>query len=441
MDRLDLLIIDDDEDFCLTLKEELQLPQLKISFCCSAQEALPTILRKVPSVILLDLILPDGHGMDILKQVREESPFCEVIILTGNATIQNAIECMKAGAYDFLLKPCRLEELELVVLRALEKAKLKQQASGMRYELSRTLARTDMIVADKKMKEILAFAEKVAIKDSSVLIRGETGVGKEVLARFIHDRSRRKNEVFVVMDCSLLEREFLHSEIFGHEKGAFTGALQRKQGLVELAHGGTLFVDEVGELDLSLQAKFLRFLETGKFRRLGGLQNLEVSVRMIIATNRPLEEMIQKGALREDLFYRLNVIPIVIPPLRERTDDIPALSRFFAKSFAKEDLSGEALKKIVQYTWPGNIRELKNVLERAAILAKQPIIQAEDIMISPSPVVIEEYLYRMEDMEKNVIQKALEICSGHRQKAADLLGIGERTLYRKIKKFHLEEKK
>ncbi len=441
MDKLDLLIIDDDEDFCLTLKEELQLPQLEISFCCSAQEALPLILQKLPSVILIDLILPDGHGMDILKQVREESPFCEVIILTGNATIQNAIECMKAGAYDFLLKPCRLEELEMVVLRALEKAKLKQQASGMRYELSRTLARTDMIVADKKMKEILAFAEKVAIKDSIVLIRGETGVGKEVLARFLHDRSHRKNEVFVVMDCSLLEREFLHSEIFGHEKGAFTGALQRKQGLVELAHGGTLFVDEVGELDLSLQAKFLRFLETGKFRRLGGLQNLEVSVRMIIATNRPLEEMIQKGALREDLFYRLNVIPIVIPPLRERSDDIPALSRFFAKSFAKEDLSAEALEKIVQYTWPGNIRELKNVLERAAILAKQPIIQAEDIMISPSPVTSEKFLYSMEDMEKNVIKKALEICSGHRQKAADLLGIGERTLYRKIKKFHLEEKK
>ena len=439
MDKLDVLIIDDDEDFCQTLRDELHLPQVKISYCCTIQEALPIILQKLPLALVVDLILPDGNGMEILKQVKEESLFCEVIILTGNATIHNAIEAMKAGAYDFLLKPSRLEELELVILRAIEKAKLKQQASGMRYELSRALPHGDLLVADRKMKDILAFAEEIAAKDSTILIQGETGVGKEVLARFIHNRSRRRHEVFVVIDCTLLERELLHSEIFGHEKGAFTGALQRKQGLVELAHGGTLFVDEIGELDLGLQAKFLRFLEINQFRRLGGLQNLEVNVRTIIATNQNLTEMVKKGTLREDLYYRLNVIPILIPPLRERPDDIPVLAAFFANSFGKEGLSEKAIKKLIQYHWPGNVRELKNIIERAAILAKSHVLQAEDIMVSNSSLPISASPLQLEDLEKITISKALKICSGHRQKAATLLGIGERTLYRKMKKFHLEE--
>lgn len=429
--REHLIFIDDDEDLVDSFLEAGFASSLIVHKATSLQKAKRQLSQFPPAVIILDLLLPDGHGLTLFEEIRECWPFCQVIVLSGHATVQDAIQAMKMGAFDFILKPCRLEEMEIIIQRALEKHRLLKQAEGLKHQLGPFLPQ-HIVMEDPATRRVFEAAKKVASTDSPVLILGETGVGKEILARWIHHHSLRKDNLFLVVDCSLLQREFLVSELFGHEKGAFTGAYKKKEGLVEMAHGGSLFLDEIGEMDIPLQTKLLRFLETGTYRRLGGTRDLQVSVRIIAASNRPLLKQVQDGTFRKDLYYRLCVFPLTLPPLRERPADILPLSEAFLSLWSKKTLSPEAKEKLLRYPWPGNIRELKNVLERSSILAEGKTIEPEHLLLE-----IPEAPLSSKTITLEILQDALQKTGGNRRKAAQLLKISERTLYRKIKEFGL----
>jgi len=421
-----ILIIEDDIDFQETIKESFE-KNFEVFSARSLKEAREIIYKSMFSVVILDLILPDGNGMELLKEIKENFPFTEVIVLTGYGTIKDAIEAVKVGAFNFLQKPIRLEELNLVVDKAIKNHHINKET----YTLKRQLGRfyPDFIVMeDEKTKEVFSLARKIKDTATPVLIIGETGTGKELLARYIHLSSPQRKNSFLVIDCSLLQKELLSSELFGHEKGSFTNAYTRKQGLVEIANNGTLFLDEISEMDFDLQAKFLRFLETGSFRRIGGLIDISVNVRIIAATNKDLGKMVEEGRFRKDLYFRLNIFPIIIPPLRERQKDIIPLAENFLKSFGKKGLTERAKEKLLNYTWPGNVRELKNIIERACILAENSFIAEEYLQLD-----VPKETKKLEEVERDYIMDCLKKFEGDKKKCAEYLGISLRTLYRKLK--------
>jgi DNA-binding NtrC family response regulator len=439
-----LLLVDDEESFRKLVGGELGRSGYAVETAGGVEEARRLLAQRSFHLVVLDVRMPDGSGLDLLREVREASPQTEVIMLTAYGTVQEAIRAMKEGAHDFLTKPCRLAELEAVLEKAVQKQALTRGHTAMAREIERLQPSERFIGSTAQVRELIHMVERVAGTDSTVLIRGESGVGKELVARDVHRHSRRSRQPFVVVDCASLHENLLQSELFGHEKGAYTGAIRLKHGLFEVADRGTIFLDEIAELTPQLQVKLLRVLETGTFRRVGGTADIRVDVRVITATNRSLESMMREGQFREDLYYRLNVFSIHIPPLRERKDDIPLLAEHFIHNSAIQPkrntrVSVEAMDVLLRYLWPGNVRELENVIERALILCDGGAILPEHlpmgVRLSPqfSEDIFPREMLTLEEVERRYIRRVLEDCKGHRQKAAAILGISERNLYRKLK--------
>ncbi len=446
-----ILVVDDDDSFRSLLCQELDSTFSEVTPAESGGRALQLCEESEFDLVLLDIRMPDRSGMEVLKELKGRGFEGEVIMLTGHATLETAIDSLKMGAYDYVSKPCNLAELESLLQKAYEKRLLRRQNWTLRKVLDRQAGLTEFVGNSQALAGVLDVVRKVAPTDSTVLIEGESGVGKEIVAQAIHRNSPRQADPFVVVDCTSLHEELLQSELFGHEKGAFTGALLLKHGLFEVADGGTVFLDEIGELSPALQARLLRVLETGNFRRLGGVRDLRVDVRIIAATNRNLDLLVREGRFREDLFYRINVVAISVPPLRERREDIPLLVEHFIrrgmlpgkKNF---DVSPAVMEILQQYSWPGNIRELQNVIERALILADGEEVKLHDLPGNMKPQFgapvpeTDDGIPTLKELEIQYIRNLLQRFSGHRGRIAAALGISERSLYRKLREYQLEER-
>ncbi len=437
-----ILIVDDDLGFRELLETILSNEGYQVDSGASVADGIRLGSQRQYDLALTDLRLPDGAGLDILRWYKEQMPDTPVIMLTAFGTIESAVAAMKIGADDYLGKPLNSpDELRLAVRRALDRRRANREYALLREEQIRRFDCQGMIAGDPKMVAVLELARKVAPTNATVLLTGESGTGKEVLARCIHMNSARSQRVFVAVNCAALSPTLIESELFGHEKGSFTGAAAQHLGRFERAHGGTLFLDEIGELDGGLQAKLLRVLQEKTFERVGGARQITVDVRVIAATNRELKKLAAEGKFREDLYYRLNRFPLEIPPVRERPSDIGALAAYFLERAAKElgktppRLTREALRALLSYRWPGNVRELENAMERMAILCEEQV-DVEDLSMlrgeDRRPL-----LWR--DIERQAIEDALRMNAGNRTLAAQQLGISLRTLQYRLKEYQLED--
>jgi DNA-binding NtrC family response regulator len=448
-DPIRLFIVDDDEPLRQTLTSRFQRQGMQVVAGASMAEALGLAKSHSFDVALLDLHLPDGSGVDLLAQLKIDQPDIEALMLTGHGSVETAIQALKLGAYDYLTKPFHLPELEIHIQKAFEKVRLarreRQWVEQIRYESPRYR----LVGSSPSMHRIVQLIEKVALTEATVLVRGASGTGKELVARAIHYNSPRRDRPLVTINCAALQESLLESELFGHEKGAFTGAITAKTGLIEVAEGGTLFIDEIAEMAPGLQAKLLRVLENGQYRRVGGTHEMHADVRVIAATNKNLEEEQKGGRFREDLYYRLNVVAMSLPTLRERTQDIPELVRHFLTSRQigprAFQVSPEIMEIFARYDWPGNIRELANVLERAQILAENFTITLDDLpenMLASVPVgdaAPPADANCLREVERRHVQEILRREKGNKVHAARVLGISRRALYRLIQKHHLKE--
>jgi two-component system, NtrC family, response regulator AtoC len=445
---LSVLVADDEESFRRVLVRELISMGFEVQGVADGEAALSAMGDNEYDVALLDVRMPGMDGITALGVIKQAHPLTEIIMLTGYGTISSAIESVKRGAYHYLTKPCKLEELEALIKKAGERKALERQNIVLRQELSRRDRFDEFVGQSPKLKEVLRLITKVAGTDSTILIQGESGVGKELAARALHRHSARHNNPFIVVDCTSLQEDLLQSELCGHEKGAFTGAITLKHGLFEVADTGTIFLDEIGEMSLALQSKLLRVLETGTFRRLGGVKDIRVDLRIVAATNRDLKEMVGEGRFRQDLYYRLNVVTLVIPPLRERPEDVRTLARHFIDQSilpgrGKKGISDDALALLTRYHWPGNVRELKNVLERALILADGDQIETVDFpsnLQTQAAVSFDAWFTNhptLEEVERLYIARLLLECGGNRSNVARILDVSERNLYRKIRRYGL----
>ncbi len=441
---IDVLLVDDDDAFREALADELGHSGFDVTPARDAESALRICEERTFGVAVVDLNLPGLSGEDLIREIRERSPSTEVIVLTGHATVENAVRTLKTGAFDFLTKPCNLDELESLIRRAHEKRSLLRENRLLQRELARHDRFREFVGKSPALRSVLEIIGKVSLTHSTALIQGESGVGKELAARAIHRNSPRSRQPFIVVDCTSLQESLLQSELFGHERGAFTGAIARKHGLFEVADGGTLFLDEIGEISMPLQSRILRVLDSGTFRRVGGVHDVRVDVRVICATNRDLYRMVQEERFRQDLYYRINVVSFTLPPLRERSADIPLLARYFADNSPvirrnPVRFSKEALAVLRSYSWPGNVRELHNVVERALILADGSEVTVDDLpgnLRHEKGAGVRELMQRrpsLEMLERAYIDHLLEEFGGHRGRVAEVLGISDRTLYRKLK--------
>ena len=438
-----LLVVDDEEDLLELLVHRLQRKGYNVDYSLTAEDALPLLKKHYYDVAIYDIRLPKMDGITLLKETKSIQPDVQVVILTGHGTIETAIEAMKVGAFDYLAKPYNLSELELTITKALENKTLIEKNESMRKILKQQNG-FEIIGQNPRFQEILHLTKRVADSDVPVLIEGESGTGKELFAKALHYWSSRAEEPFVAINSGALPEQLLESELFGHVKGAFTGAAQEKKGLVEAANGGTLFLDELGEMPLVVQVKLLRFLETGEFRRVGDVRERRVAVRIVAATNRDLEKEVAAGHFRQDLYYRLNVVKLTIPPLRERKDDLPLLIDFFIKKSMPDTditISAGAMDELQAYGFPGNVRELHHIVERGLLLSKGKTIEADDLLL-PShsrklQPVIESELFSLEELEKTHIQKVLNEVKWNKTRAAEILGISVRNLYRKINQYEI----
>ncbi len=454
-----ILILDDEEALRAIIAQRLKRKGYEILEAGTAEEGLSYLKDNLVDVVLLDIKLPDGDGLILLPKFKQLQPDLQVVMLTGNGTIESAIEAMKRGAYDYLTKPCNLSELEITLQKASEKRKLLLENTGLRQVVSRQTPELKIIAESASMKALLDMTLKVAQTDASVLIQGESGVGKELIAQAIHLWSSRANRPCIPVNAGAIPEALMESELFGHERGAFTGAGTQKIGLVEMADNGTLFLDEIGEMPLSIQVKLLRFLESGEFRRVGDTRLRRVDVRIVAATNRDLEQEINQGSFREDLFYRLNALTLIIPPLRERREDIIPLVKYFLESKRKEKLLGhdyellsETREQLLNYNFPGNIRELCHLIERGRILSNGGTIapkdiwpeKAEQLRKSPLSSDPEEGFFNifcdnhppcLEELEKQYILVTMTKVKGNKTEAANILGISVRNLYRKLQNY------
>ncbi|MCL6634407.1 MAG: sigma-54 dependent transcriptional regulator [Peptococcaceae bacterium] len=443
-----ILVIDDEEHMCWALERAMRQEGYQVFTATRGQQGLDLIREEAPSLVILDLKMPEMDGMEVLRRAKEMQPKLPVIILTAHGTIETAIEAMKMGAADFITKPFDLDELKIVIKKALMISQLVTEVSFLRSELAKRYGQ--IIGKSQAIKDIVQLIERVAASNATVLITGESGTGKEVVAVSIHQSSPRRDMPFVAVNCAALPEHLLESELFGHEKGAFTGAVARKMGRFELADRGTIFLDEIAEMPLSMQAKLLRFLQEKTFERVGGTETIKVDVRVIAATNRNILEAIEKGDFREDLYYRLNVIPIHLPPLRERKEDIPLLAEHFLNKFQHtylvNKISPAAMEMLCNYHWPGNIRELQNVIERAAIICQgseiQPVHLPKELQMPQRTAPAANGLVinfpdegiSLEEVEKELIIKALEKSGRNQTRAAQLLGITRSALLYRMQK-------
>ena len=446
---INLLIAEDEKNLGLVLQKELSRLGHRVTLVHDAEAAIRTARETEFDVALLDIMMPGRSGLEVLRELRGQEQPPEVLMMTGHATVETALQAMKLGAYDYLTKPCHIQELEAILNKAHEKRQLRRENLILRSQLNYKEKAPDIVVRSQKMLDILSLVRKVAASNAIVLVTGESGTGKELVANTIHCFSQRSGGSFIDISCAAIQETLLESELFGYEAGAFTGARKRKLGLLEIAHGGTLFLDEIGEMSLTLQSKLLRVLETQSFYRVGGTKKVEVDVRIIAATNRNLDEYVAEGKFRSDLLFRINNFTVKLPPLRERPEDIPSLAEhFLARTSGGKDmrLSAEAMQILVEYHWPGNVRELRNVIERAVILASGDEILPEDLPLelrteraSVSAMIGEEDLNSgsLDEMRRKQILAVLEQTGWHQGRASEILGISPSTLYRQLKSYGL----
>ncbi len=442
-----VLLVDDDKKIRFLMGKEL--PRMGFSVQCAATgvEAIKKFRQESFDVILLDLKMPDMSGIEVLNEMKQIDSMTEIIMLTAHGSIDTAIEAMKLGAYDYLTKPCKLSEINEILKKAAEKKDIKKENIALKRVINKEHVLLQIIGQSMVMKSIVESIKKAAPTDATVLIEGESGTGKELVAHAIHQMSRRTDNPLVVINCGSLQETLLDSELFGHAKGAFTGAVEKKIGLCEVADKGTLFLDEIAEMSLSCQAKLLRMIQSGEIRRLGDNRIFHTDLRIIAATNKDLFMETSKGSFREDLYYRLNLVQIKLPPLRERKEDIPLLAKYFLKyckvsGKGDKEISRDALQILMDYNWPGNIRELENIIERCCIFIEEKQITAENMkpyfQVSTSPLEGEwQETTEIAQLEKAHILRVLSRCEGNKTKAAHLLGISVKTLYNKIKSYDI----
>ncbi len=439
--EVDLLVVDDDDEFRDTMARRFSRVGFRVEDAANAEAALEASQRRHFDVAIFDVVLPGQSGLELLENFKQTHPDCEVILLTGQGTIETAVQAMKLGAYDFLTKPFPLKELESLIEKAHERHLLRKENRNLKLLLERAQPQSDMVGQSAAMQEVFRLIERAGPSDKAILIQGESGTGKELVARALHKCSHRAEKPMVTINCAALPETLLESELFGHEKGAFTGAVSAKQGLFEVADGGTLFIDEIGELPGPLQAKMLRVLEDGSLRRVGSIKELRVNVRLLAATNRDMAEEVSEGRFREDLYYRINVMSLELPPLRDRHGDIPLLvAHLLGNDWEIED---EAMALLEEYDWPGNIRQLSNALERAKILADDWTIRARDLPrdLSPSSSSAQRVISNTDDLSSIERTKIIEVLrreGGNKSRAARALGIDRRKLYRLVEKYGIE---
>ena len=453
MNPLNILLVEDEASQREMLRDFLHKEGYEVAAAADGEKALELVRRQAFDLLLIDVKMPGMDGLTLLQEAKKLDPEIDAVMMTAYGTIEAAVAAMQAGARDYLTKPIDLEELLLLIQRVGEHRTLVRENDLLRQELqARQVDTSAIIYQSHKMAELLKLAARVAASQATVLIQGETGTGKELLARLIHQLSPRSAAPMIAINCAAIPETLLESELFGHERGAFTGAVQRRLGRVEQAHGGTLFLDEVSEFPLGTQVKLLRFLQEREFQRVGGERTLKADVRIISATNRDLEAMVQEGAFREDLYYRLNVVSLRLPPLRERREDIPLLVDHFMQRFARENhrvitgLSREARDLLVKYDYPGNVRELENIIERAVVISRGPIITTADLPFFESLPQVAPSLSgpsaslpeALESLERRMIQEAMTQTEGNQTQAARLLGLSERMLRYKLKKYNLK---
>jgi two-component system NtrC family response regulator len=452
-----ILIVDDEKNYLLVLSAVLEEEGYEVLTTASSLEALEIQKASDVDLVLTDMKMPGMDGIDVLEQIKTRDPDLPVIMMTAHGSVDKAVEAMQKGAYSYILKPFDNERLTLYVQKAIATYKVVKENRRLRNAVESQYQFGNIIGKSKAMRDVFEMIQKVAPSNATVLIEGESGTGKELVAKSIHFNSPRRDHPFVAVNCSALAESLLESELFGHERGAFTGAVSSKKGRFELAHGGTLFLDEIGELSANLQVKLLRVVQEKSIERVGGVRSIAVDIRVIAATNRSLKEEMKAGRFREDLFYRLNVVHIMIPPLRLRWEDIRLLVDHFVKKYASSNqsavpvngLSQEVIRLFYEYSWPGNIRELENVIERAIILCEDGLVTIKDLpnwfktnvfnarLIDSIPTGAKLY-ETLELIEKEMIQRALNMADNVQSHAAAILGIGKSGLNQKIKKYNLE---
>jgi two-component system NtrC family response regulator len=454
MSRSRILVVDDDDSLRRVMQLQLEEAGYEVITAPNADNAISLADEQYPALVITDLKMPGASGMEVLKRIRSEHPETTVVMITAFGTVQTAVEAMRAGAYDYITKPIDFDELVMTVNRALEHQSLVEEVRILRSALDEKYGFESIIGHSRALVRVLEVASRVAQRDSTVLIRGETGTGKELLARAIHQNSRRKQQPFITITSGAIPKELLESELFGHTKGSFTGAIAPKRGKVEMADGGTLFLDEIGEMPLELQVKLLRLIQNGEIEKVGATGTMQVDVRIIAATHRNLPALIEDGTFREDLYYRLAVVPLELPPLRERADDIPELvQHLFLKVRQKNDLPNLKLPAPLVpyfsgYRWPGNVRELENVVERLVVLSVGDEIGFNDLPdflqhqkseLDAIQFQLPEHGISLEGIEKELILKALQKFDGNQTQAAKYLDISRRTLIYRVEKYGLRE--
>ncbi len=444
--KFTLLVIDDEKNIREGLAADFEMDGYNVKLAATGQEGLDLLAKGDIDLVITDLRMPGISGEEVLKKITAELPGIPVIVLTGHGSIDAAVSAMQNGAYDFLTKPLNLNHLELVVKRALKGRELSLKHQELLTQTEKNQSINSLVGKSPAMQKVQLLVNKVADSKISVLITGESGVGKEVVADAIHNSSIRKDKPFIKVHCAALSESLLESELFGHEKGAFTGAENLHKGKFELAHGGTIFLDEIGEINQSIQVKLLRVLQEKKFERVGGEETIEVDVRVVAATNKDLQKEVQEGRFREDLYFRLKGIEIKVPPLRERKDDIPLLINKFLETFNKENnkdvkgLSSAAKNIFFAYDWPGNIRELQHCIESGVVMSSGNYIEVEDLTISASESVSTDEIKipigtSLEEVEKIVILQTLQANKGNKSRTSDVLKIGRKTLHRKLNEY------
>lgn len=436
-----ILIADDDKNLRKVLMNELSYEGFEADETDNGVKATDLLEKNEYDILLLDLNMPKKSGMDVLKDIKGLDIPTEVIILTAHATVSAAVDAMKLGAYDFLTKPFQMEELTAVMEKAYEKKKLLNENLLLKSQIKRQSETKSIITNSTRMFEILETVNKYAASDLSILISGESGVGKELIAKAVHDTSKRVDGPFIPINCGAIPDTMLESELFGHEKGAFTGAYAKKLGLLEIANYGTLFMDEIGELNVQLQGKLLRVIETGSFFRVGGVKEIKVDVRFVSATNKDIKREVATGNFRPDLYYRISTLILQIPPLRERKEDIPLLAEHIIKSsssFKNKKLSKNALEILSEYSWPGNVRELQNIIQRALFLSKNNTIGPDDLPLDLTAGHNNSGM-RLEDVEREHILRVFREVNGQKRRAAEMLGIDPKTLYRKLSMYGIKD--
>ncbi|MGQ9616135.1 MAG: sigma-54-dependent transcriptional regulator [Spirochaetota bacterium] len=441
-----LLIVDDEKNIREGLQKALSSDGYEVELASDGEEALEKIEEGDVDLVITDLKMPKLSGDELMKEALESNPYLPIIILTGHGTIENAVEAMRNGAYDYLTKPLNIDKLSLIVKRALENSSLKRQNRELLSQLKQKYSFDNIIGKSSAMKSVFETIELVAPSRANVLIYGESGTGKEMIADAIHHNSPRRNKPYIKVHCAAIPETLLESELFGHERGAFTGAVATKRGRFELAHTGTIFLDEVGEISPAMQVKLLRVIQQREFERVGGEAPIKVDVRIISATNKNLKEEVEKGKFRDDLYYRLDVVSIHVPPLRERKDDIPLMVYKFIEEFSKENnkqiegITSGALQALVSYRWPGNVRELRNVIESIVVLTRNSIINEQDL---PSYITSKDEQAALKipagvslaEAEKLLILFTLQNTGGNKTKASEILKIGRKTLHRKLAEY------